>query len=475
MLKAVEVIGSRARNWPIKDGKDQIRLIKSSAASTDDSLENTTKQVEGVTISSRPAAKSHPTNDPHASLSLFAPRKDLEDASSSSPAVAPRASAKPPPRDYGDLFVNGETDESSGPLTERSVSPNKQNVIAPKAGGGKNYQKSRLFDVEEPESGASGSPDKRYKSHPAKYNHFDFGDGHDEPPSEAPTPIPGKPREFKKHQSQWAFEDFETPAKVSQKSRGQDSRHFDFGDDEADDTPVKKPSAPQPRRDAETHFEFQDDGVPPAGRRHGHPRGLGSSNTNSKLYETLYEEDGKPNATRKERSDTTTSTNLKDRHNTFDPHFEITDAPNSNGQASPKAATGLANIKDRRKDFDSHFVITDSSPGLGEKSASENNRPIGENRSRAVKMMDAQWEATDASPVTKNKGINIAGDGMGSRKDVSGKDKENMGIKLGGDGMGGRKGSRRVWGFGDDSGNEEPSKVAAQSKGRVKNDSFWDF
>ena len=465
LLKAVEVIGGRAKNWPIKDGKDQIRFIKSAAATAG----TTISQVEDVVISSRPSTRSNPTADPHASLSLFAPRHEQEedDMAFASPPVAPRASAKPPPRDYHDLFVDGPLPASK----DRPASPTKENVMAPKFGAGKNYAPSRIFDLEEPERVAPPkSPSKMNKSTGNKYGHFEFADEHDE--SEA-TPVArplghSKQRDSKKHQSQWGFEDFVTPAKVNQKMRPHETRNFEMGNDSPDATPVKRGVVHQARPDSEAHFEFLDDGGPAGDRRPGHARGVGSSSTRGQLYENnLYDEEGQePSKTRKERSDTTTSTNLRDRHETFDPHFEMADVPTDNKPQS-KAATGLANVKDRRKDFDPHFTMTDSSPGLGEKSASDNNRPISDNRSKTVKKMDAQWEQTDQSPAAKNHRA-VIGEAAG---------KENRGIKTGGDGMGNPRGGR-AWDFGDDGTQEEaspPKNVAKGGRRTAKNDSFWEF
>ena len=50
------------------------------------------------------------TRDPHASLSLFAARDPNEQGPQAyeGPKPAPRASAKPAPRDYGELFAGGD-------------------------------------------------------------------------------------------------------------------------------------------------------------------------------------------------------------------------------------------------------------------------------------------------------------------------------------------------------------------------------
>ena len=70
------------------------------------------------------------TNDPHASLSLFQPRKVSDGESHSAKPIASRAqSAKPEPREYSELFVGENSASSVGPA-ER---------IQAKAGSGKNF------------------------------------------------------------------------------------------------------------------------------------------------------------------------------------------------------------------------------------------------------------------------------------------------------------------------------------------------
>ena len=503
LLKLVDVIGSRGRNWPIKDGKEQIRLITSTASAT--SMEAPIKQMGDMSIPHTPRPKKNPTNDPHTSLSLFDPRDETEAPELASPSIAPRASAKPPPRDYQELFVGNGSDQSPA-ASERTVSPSKSNHIAPKAGAGKNYHPSRLFDVEEPELSVNGSPTKspeKYLSpHPSKYNHFEFDDSHHEP-----TPQPAKPRQKTKHQSLWDFEDFATSAKITQKERPHSRpRVFDFAEENqpVPTSPSKKLNAAQSRRDAETHFEFQDDGMPPSHRRAGHPRGQGNASMSASLFQNnVFDEgsDGSANAanetSRPHSSGTananTTATSLEDRRKDFNPHFQMTDAPTDDSEsagAEIKPLSTATNLKDRHKDFDPKFEMADYLPSsdsgaLTERGAGANNRPLNENRSKAVRMMEASWEAADPSPVAENRfgdGINVKGDGMGGRKACegagpAGKGKENAGIKTGGDGMGGRKGMARAWGFGDESGGEEEKRPVgrkAQAQAQ-KTDNFWDF
>jgi hypothetical protein len=128
-------------------------------------------------------------------------------------------SAKPPPREYSELFVG----ENSG-----SPSPSPQKTTA-RAGSGKNYKANRLFEEadEDTESPVKGPG---VKTNPKKYEHFTFGDNaEDDTPKVRNTARPGT---NSKSQANWDFEDFATPAKTKQKTQPQAVRHFGWSDDE---------------------------------------------------------------------------------------------------------------------------------------------------------------------------------------------------------------------------------------------------
>lgn len=471
------MIGSRAKNWPIRDGKEQVRLIATSAsaiantASSGSALSNSSKDPNAVIITSKPTeARKMVTGDPHAGLSLFAPHNEESEPSSKTPITFPRAgakppqrdltelfadedtevssraqttaksskqeskgirpgskdqTAKPPPRDYHDLFVGSE-DDASPASKARPKSPQKENIaMAPKGGAGRNYQPSRLFDPEETEPRTPGapSPDKLRKPHPQKYSHFEFSD---EPAEQKAAPV----RPKTKHQSQWDFEDFTTPKRVVPKIRSQDIPHFAFGEEDSKTNgSIRKPSVSQPRPDANLNFELQDDGTPAGGRRPaGHPRGHGADRGIGIYQSNIFNEDG---------------------------------ATSPGGKGTYPLST-VTNLKDRRKDFDPQFSMTQHSPST----EVHDTRPILEARAKVVKMMDAQWEATDASPVQPSQS-------RGGSNNVRGK--ENTGIKSAGDGMGGRKESVRSWDLYDES-DEETIKFRAEKKQLApKEESFWDY
>ncbi|KAF3344853.1 hypothetical protein VD0002_g7489 [Verticillium dahliae] len=358
LLKQLEIIGKSGRNWPIRDGKEQTKLITTALkasgriASAPDTNE--------ITIRSRRASQNI-LRDPHASLSLFASREQqAADETNGQSVVSPYAGTRPHQRSFTDILTDAPAEDPSSPSAGRER--------APKIGAGKNFQPQRLFDADpnaplEPESPeATMSPSKAYRPHPTKYNHFDFADGSD--PQDAAAAVAArdahKPKPAK-NGANWSFEDFTTPHKPqpSKAFRHQDVRHWDADKDSGiQETPVHH-APPKPRRDAEAHFEYLDDGLPqPGSRVSGRPRGAGQ-NEGSHLYENnLYNEDGSA----------------------------PTPAPN-------RALGNITNLSDRHKDFDPHFAIEDKSPAPSK----------------------VQKPAEEAKKENAG-GIHIAGDGMGGRK-----------------------------------------------------------
>ncbi|KAH0545080.1 hypothetical protein FGG08_000851 [Glutinoglossum americanum] len=443
LLKQVDVIGTRAKNWPIRDGKDQIRLISSSTSLVGKSLSSSTSSTAAGRVvpskghSTNGSTTNHPTRDPHASLTLFAPR-DLNEDAPRPAAVAPRASAKPPARDYHDLFVGNESDASPATVSKgRSFAGGKpsEEIIAPKMGAGKNFQPSRLFDNEETIPTPQQSPERTSrKPNPKKYNHFDFGDGSEEGNlTHATAAPPAKPRS--KHASQWDFEDFVTPEKVTAKVRGQQVRHFGWSDDEVnEESPVKHKTVAAPRRDAETHFEFQDDGTPSGTRRPaGHPRGT-AHNTGLGLYQNNLYGDAEPKPSQQQNQPLGNVTNIN-----------------------------------HRKNFDSQFSMTDDSPASKDQ---KKEKSTGGDHKAAVRMMDSNWDAYDQSPQV-------------IKKENTENKPSKTGIKTTGDGMGAKKGAGRQWGFGDDSDGEENGGVngrgfrkgvpSRKQQEPATGNTFWDF
>jgi hypothetical protein len=495
LLKLIDVIGKTGRNWPIYAGKDQIRLISASVKAVGHSAEEPPTEEDSYTRSR--GNSQNVTRDPHASLSLFAPREKTDP--DTLPAVVPaRASAKPQPRDYHDLFVGNESDQSPASPAKapaaRTPSPSKPAVVPTKVGAGKNYGPSRLFETNDSEQAPPAaekvhSAEHFYRPNPAKYQHFEFADGSD--PQDAPKPTPLKDVKKSKHGSQWNFDDFATPLKaVPTKVHRNDVVHWGTENDEVADSPIKQKQVLKPRKDAETNFEFQDDGTPEGGNRTtGRTRGAGQ-NTGLGLYKNnVYDEEDRGAVEGGDFKRLDTISNVKDRSKDFDPHFSMEDQDRGAVEGGKvKRLDTIANVKDRSKDFDPHFSMSDDSPA-SRPSAAEH---LAADRAKAVKMMDANWSATyDDSPSQKENVPAAAskpnvGAGKGplseSTNTVSKRVDNPKGITAG-DGMGGTTGTGRDWGIGDDSDvdigdNSRPGKYKAGRSHRGNQPSegdFWNF
>ncbi|KAI1407485.1 hypothetical protein F5Y13DRAFT_126360 [Hypoxylon sp. FL1857] len=421
LLKQLDVIGKSGRNWPIRDSKEQIKLIETSIKSSSDA--GSSQDPYDLAVRSR-GNSTNALRDPHASLALFAPREEVDESIAA--VISPRGGARPRQRDFTEILGDEPVE---GPSRERSESPSK--AVAPKAGVEKKFQPSRLFEEEEtaednlPE--AVASPSRFIRPNPKKYSHFDFDDGSNEP-QDAPRPADPTPKKTK-HTSQWSFDDFVTPqkAKPSKVLQKQNVRHWGTEDDEVQESPERKPVAPKPRRDAETHFEFVDDG-PNGEPRTTRPRGATHNNGLGLYKNNLYNEEG--------------------------------------GETAPADASqplgAITNLKDRGRDFEAHWDMTDDSPAQKPKA----KPAVGEDRKKVVKMMDANWSTYDQSPVQKeNKPIAQRSGTNGER-----------GIHIGGDGMGGGKGSNRDWLFGDVDDTQPPKPATRRKAAAANTGGFnWDF
>ncbi|KAF1944160.1 hypothetical protein EJ02DRAFT_399258 [Clathrospora elynae] len=428
LLKQIDVIGSRSRNWPIRDGSDQIRLIASNAAAVAQpesplpSRPSTaaSRGADEVSISSRSrASTSNAMNDPHASLSLFQARDVGEDEANPSAlhANATRAqSAKPPPREYSELFV-GEHAGSASP------SPNR---IPVKAGSSKNYKANRLFEEPEDDQSENRAP-KSIKTSSKKYDHFTFGEGEDTPKARDTSHPTRHDQNRNRNDAHWDFDDFATPEKATAKTQPLAERHLSWSDDETEVSPVRRPIVHKARPDADPHFDFVDDGTPEAQRRQAPTKG-GRGNKGQGLYED---------------------------HVTHTTNSAHDGAAKGDVKRALNDVTIAVENKNRSKDFGSQWEMADNSPGVGKNGSSK--VPTHETRSS----MNTHWGAHQDSP-GDGRGINIAGNGMGGRKgteaawslfEESPAKKENTnkgarsGIKTEGDGMGGRKNGESFWDF----------------------------
>ncbi|RYP82833.1 hypothetical protein DL769_001530 [Monosporascus sp. CRB-8-3] len=418
LLKQLDVIGKTGRNWPIRDSGEQIKMIETCVKSVSGVAGVATGQ-DPADLAVRSRGDSASTmRDPSARLSLFASHEEKDEAIPS--VISPKGGIRPRQRSLTEILGDEPVEDLATPSAgRRSESPSK--VIAPKAGAGKNYQPSRLFEAEELDdenyqSDDGRSPDRFVRPNPKRYEHFDFADGSD--PQDAPRPGESSIRKTK-HSSQWDFSDFVTPnkAKPNKGLRQQDMRHWGAASDEMYETPPRKPAPGKPRRDAETHFEFVDDGLPRGEARTTRPRGA-THNSGLGLYENnLYDEE----------------------------------SDNAAPVGNSRPLSTITNMKDRGRNPQPHSAMTDQSPGQD----AQPRPAVGEDRKKVVKMMDANWLVYDSSPAQKENQRSLPRNGA--------KASEDRGIHIAGDGMGGGKGSSRNWLFGAD---DDDSQVAKPAPGR---------
>lgn len=273
ILKQINIIGRTGRNWPIKDGADQIKMIgesvkKQSTTVADSS--NGNAPVERSRSSSKSSTST--TRDPSAqNLHLFNPA-DQQDAPEKPRAPRRESIFKPPNRNLEDII--GESDEAPAqvrpPRSSSAFRPPTRDlediigesneapkpVAPPKMRG--SFSKGQTFDLASHASKDHEVPAATVEKTPnaKKYKHFEFGNGEDAKPdsSPRPTPVSGKSR----NESSWDFEDFNTPEKRPIHVRKDDVRHFGFGDEQ----PAPLSNVTNALRDARiannSHFEISD-------------------------------------------------------------------------------------------------------------------------------------------------------------------------------------------------------------------------
>ncbi|PNY23602.1 Uncharacterized protein TCAP_06454 [Tolypocladium capitatum] len=474
LLKQLDIIGLTGRNWPIKDSREQLAMIQSYNKAISAGPDSTSQGHNEVIIRTR-GNSTNALRDPHASLQLFGDREELEAAEASS-VVSPYAGNRPRQRGFAEIL--GDEHHRDGAHHDRSMSPSK-------VGQGKNYQPMRIFDANQEFKDEDETPKggKNYiRPNPNKYEHFDFADGSD-PQDQPERGVSHDERPKSKHDSQWSFNDFVTPARpqASKSFRSQDDRHWDT---EVSNMEESAKPVGRGRRDAETHFELQDDGERVARQERPGTKARGSThNEGLGLYKNnLFDQEG------------------------------------AGAAPSAKPLGNITNLKDRTKDFDPHFAMADASPSQDP----HQSQQVPEGRMKAVKMMDANWSSYDKSPTSQKENqhrgetledvrIHIAGDGMGGKKGTdrdwlynetteqelpkafasrkgnavaaqrTGASSEGgEKIHIAGDGMGGKKGTNRDWLYGGGGELQDGPKALTSRKGNAAaaqktQNNFWDF
>lgn len=418
LLKQLEIIGKSGRNWPIKDGKEQLNLIQSCIKST---FTPAQAQNGNSTPKARGNAATNAMRDPHASLHLFGSREEVENAESAN-VVSPYSGQRPKQRAFTDI-LNDEPQHWDDDAKRRSLPP-------AKIGAGR-AQPIRIFDGQQHNSDEDDDEQKgpRYiRAHPAKYQHFAMNDGsaeESEGSNAATAARPVAPKAKSKHGSTWSFDDFTTPVKAKPgRAQGSnpDARRFDTGEERAAE-PIK-PMVGKARRDAEAHFEMQDDGeLPPEERR------IATKSRGAIRNDGLY------------------NNNLFDR--------EAEEAP------AGRALGNITNVKDRGKHFDPHFAMSDESPV-----PAAPRQPVTESLQKVIKTMNTSWSLADESPAPQKE--NRAQPGQVPPPDTK--------IHIAGDGMGGKKGAQRDFIFGGDSAAEPPKQmIGRRGNNGTQKSAHWDL
>lgn len=419
LLKQLEIIGKSGRNWPIKDGKEQLRLIQTCIKST---FTPAHAQNSNSTPKPRSNASTNAMRDPHASLHLFGSREEVENAESAN-VVSPYSGQRPKQRAFTDILTD-EPQHWDDDAKRRSLPP-------AKIGVGKSAQPIRIFDGQQHNSDDDDDDDDEQKgpryirAHPAKYQHFAMNDGSTEEGEEDSNAVssaaPAAPRATSKHGSTWSFEDFVTPVKAKAgRAQGSnpDARRFDTGDERAAE-PIK-PMVGKTRRDAEAHFEMQDDGELPPGEQR-----IATTSRGAIRNEGLY------------------NNNLFER--------EAEEAP------AGRALGNITNAKDRGKHFDPHFAMSDESP-----MPAAPRQPVTESLQKVIKTMNTSWSLADESPAPQKE-----------NRAQPGKDPK---IHIAGDGMGGKQGTRRDFIFGGDDAAEPPKQMIGRKGNHgTQKSAFWDL
>ncbi|RMD42638.1 hypothetical protein DV735_g2480, partial [Chaetothyriales sp. CBS 134920] len=436
LLLQTEVIGSRGRNWPVTDGKNQVKLIANSASNQPIARQPTAptsprgRSTEESGQTERNVSPSKRlVKDPYTSMDTYFVQQTIENISISQPlpaVVPPRAEPfKPAPRDITEILAPGL--QANDP-----DSPTKSGVIAPKGGSNQKFGRNRILEENEEDY---ASP-KIYKTNPARYNHFDLGELSEDDPfqykkgeskaqdSHATRPVNAN---ASKHTSQWDLTDFSTPQKVAVKERPDGKVHFTLDGDTATPTDnASKAAGGKPRRDAAANFELKDDGTP-------------------------VERKVVP----KPRKDTLAHFALEDRPTPAQARIIArTDAAKAlyrdplDHVADERPLADISNNAGRRNDFASSWDLNDDPAPAPSTINNENKGVAGHRHNKSWQNVNASWDAYD-QPAEQER--------RPTSKDF-------------------KKGLQPQWGLGDEDTIPQAAAAAAPAtKAGGPNKGFWDF
>ncbi|KAJ5781154.1 hypothetical protein N7457_006314 [Penicillium paradoxum] len=360
LLKQVEVIGARGRQWPIRDGKDQVRFLKTAETARSGPSQPVSQQTTTKLPNRSASPGKRRIKDPYSAESLtdlLSPNKELAELECREETPRPASSSKRYIKDpYGAGSLNeilSPTRQAPAPVAPYAPSPGRpptrnfsdifmKDDHMPDSPSKPQRRAPQVEEEEKEEKAATGPVDEDrhfYKSDPRKYNHFEIGGDNSQREIKAEVKDA-----VSHHTSHWEFDDVETPVKSTRPARGQEVCHFAFGD-ENDGSPPAKLNVTKPRRDADRHFDMSDEDEEDDGRIISSFGGRGQ-----RLYENRLFDDGEQ------------------------------------PQLSSSSTTGHA--ANRKKNFVSQFELADS-PVF-----KENTEPT-EKHDKAVKMMESHWDNYD--------------------------------------------------------------------------------
>ncbi|CAG8909854.1 unnamed protein product [Penicillium egyptiacum] len=403
LLKQVEVIGARGRQWPVRDGKDQLRFLKTAETARSAPSQPSSQKTETTLPNRSSSPAKRRIKDPYAAESLtelLSPSKEVAEIESRAETPRPASSSKSK-RYTQDPYGAGSLNEILSP-TKKVPAPVAPFAPASARPAARNFSDIFLRDDDVPDSPSKSKPraprvdeeeDKAgkgpvdedrhfYKSAPGKYDHFELGGDNLEREIKAEVKQANS-----KQSTHWEFGDVETPVKSSRAPRGHEVRHFGFGDnEEGTGSPQAKLNVIKPRRDADRHFEMTDEESEDDGRIISSFAGRGKG-----LYENrLFEGDDQPQPSEHEKKNEPLSTDANaNRKKNSVSQFELADESPAAKENKPTQRHDAHN-----KMMESHWDNYDEQSPLPTQKHEAHN-----------KMMESHWDNYDEAspePVRRN-------------------------------------------------------------------------
>ncbi|RPA82618.1 hypothetical protein BJ508DRAFT_86508 [Ascobolus immersus RN42] len=365
LLKQLGIIGRTGKNWPIKEGSDQVKIVTRAIKQLPERTGGSSQPAPATTRVTRSSSKASEQGEAPSTprragarenLDLFSPVKDAEedDGPRHRPAVVkPRTAHKPPSRGLGEII--GSEDDSTAPP---------QVDYTPKAKS--KYGQPQQFQFGDDDD-VPATPQRPYISRQKfanEHSDFLFAEENDDQ-----NVASFKPKAAPKHQQKWDSTDMQTPEKAPIKERPSDERHFHFSDNEDDlDSPVKRPKKIVPRKDAEPHFELTDESPAPSRTA----RNVQQSQASGSV--------------------------ARGKHNS---HFEFMDeSPEQLGDKTNRPTAGRTAHPKGRYANDSNFLLADDSP-----IQEQQKRSYASNTQSRAAMANrnASWGIYDESPTPAKK------------------------------------------------------------------------